>query len=235
MALPEVNRRELDALTRSFPEWAAESLDWAGLLRRYWWNGDWRAGISARRRFASLLCSAADDDRLLGAMDEIRSWGGLRPLGRRDLSAEVARSLSILDALAATDAAPPRDLCGTRIATTSKVYAMYDLRRWVIYDSRVAWALASLLHDWSRDTAGPPIGFPQPQGRNGQPFPGAPASASARQGALAFVYASWLCRAIATRIDAVCPDASGWSATHVEMVLFTVGEPKTRVPSCRPS
>ena len=233
VALPEVNRRELGALTTSFPEWAADSLDWAGLLRRYQWNGDWRAGISVRRRFASLLHSAADRDRLLGVMDEIRSWGGLRPFGR-DLSTEVARSLSILDALAATDAAPPRDLCGTRIATTSKVYAMYDLRRWVIYDSRVAWALASLLHDWTRDTAGPPIGFPQPQGRNGQPFPGAPASASARQGALAFVYASWLCQAIATRIDAVCPDAAGWSATHVEMALFTIGDPKTRSPGMPP-
>jgi hypothetical protein len=227
VALPEVNRREFEALTVSFPEWAAESLDWAGLLRRYQWNGDWRAGISARRRFASLLHSAADHDRLLGVMDEIRSCGGLRPLGR-DLSAEVARSLSILDALAATDAAPPRDLCGTRIATTSKVYAMYDLRRWVIYDSRVAWALACLLRDWSRDTPGPPISFPQPQGRNGQLFPGAPASASARQSALAFVYASWLCQAIATRIDGVCPDAAGWSATHVEMALFTIGDPKTR-------
>ena len=36
---------------------------------------------------------------------------------------------------------------------------MYDLHRWVIYDSRVAWALASLLHHWSRDTPGPPIRF----------------------------------------------------------------------------
>jgi hypothetical protein len=233
VALPAVNRRELCVLMRSFPEWAAKSVDWAGLVRGYQWNGDWRVGISARRRFASLLHSAADHDRLLAVMDEIRSWGGLRPFGR-DLSAEVARSLSILDALATSDAAPPRDLCGTRIATVSKVYAMYDLRRWVIYDSRVAWALASLLHDWSRDTAGPPIGFPQPQGRNGQPFPGVPALASARQGALAFVYASWLCQSIATRIDAVCPDPAGWSATHVEMALFTIGDPKTRVPVTMP-
>ena len=199
----------------------------AGLLRRYQWNGDWRVGISVRRRFANLVRSADDHGRLLGVMDEIRSWGGLRPFGR-DLSAEVARSLSILDALATSDAAPPTDLCGTRIAAVSKVYAMYDLRRWVIYDSRVAWALASLLDEWTGDSVGPLIGFPQPQGRNGQPFPGVPAGASARQGALAFVYASWLSQSIATHIDAVCPDPAGWSAIHVEMALFTIGDPKTR-------
>jgi hypothetical protein len=222
-----VNRDEFGALTRSFPAWAAESLDWAGLLRGYKWNGDWSDGISARRRFASLLHSAADDDHLLTVMDDIRSWGGLRPIGQH-LSGLIAGSLSLLDALATSDAAPPRDLCGARIATASKVYAMYDLRRWVIYDSRVAWALASLLQDWSRDTAGPPIRFPQPQGRSGQPFPGVPTGASPRQGALAFVYASWLCQSIATRITAVCPDPAGWSATHVEMALFTIGDPKSR-------
>jgi hypothetical protein len=227
VALPEVNRREFDALTRSFPEWAAESLDWAGLLRGYKWNGDWSAGISTRRTFASLLHSDGEHDHLLTVMDDIRSWGGLRPLGPR-LSLEIAHSLPILDALARSDAAPPRDLCGTRIATASKVYAMYDLHRWVIYDSRVAWALASLLHDWNGGAAGPSIRFPQPQGRNGRPFPGVPTLASARQGALAFVYASWLCQSIATRIAAVCPDPAGWSATHVEMALFTIGDPKTR-------
>ena len=184
-------------------------------------------GIWARRRFESRLRSASDHDHLSTVMDEIRSWGGLRPLGPR-LSGEIARSLPILDALATSEAAPPRELCGSRIATTSKVYAMYDLRRWVIYDSRVAWALASLLHRWSREAAEPPIRFPQPPGRNARPFPEVPTLASARQGALAFVYASWLCQSIATTITAVCPDPTGWSATHVEMALFTIGDPKAR-------
>jgi hypothetical protein len=98
-ALPEVNRRELGALTRTFPEWAAESLDWLGLLRGYKWNGDWRDGISARRRFASLLHSAADHDHLLTVMDEGSVLGWLAPAWTASVPG-VARSLPVLDALA---------------------------------------------------------------------------------------------------------------------------------------
>lgn len=234
VALPTLDRARFDELTAPVADWTAKTIEWSSLLQSYRWNGDWKAGLAARERLANLLGSAATRQDLTSAMSEIVAWGGLRPLGAR-LTDEVARSLGILDALATSGAAPPSNLCGERVAAVSKIYAMHDTRRWVIYDSRVAWALAALMHDCSSAASPPPVQFPQPSGRSGDPFRGVPTLSSSRQGAMAFVYASWLCQSIAQRIVGPCPDHHGWRTVHVEMALFTLGSPKTRKDKAMPS
>jgi hypothetical protein len=46
---------------------------------------------------------------------------------------------------------------GSRIATVSKVYAASDPERWVIYDSRVAAALAHLVRRYWNASGGEPL------------------------------------------------------------------------------
>jgi hypothetical protein len=73
--------------------------------------------------------------------------------------------------------------------------------------------------------------FPWPAGRSGDHHPGfpRPADNSESQSRLAFVYASWLLRQIADELagDGEPGPGDGWRLPHVEMVLFTLGDPNT--------
>jgi len=70
--------------------------------------------------------------------------------------------------------------------------------------------------------------FPQPPGRgSGGPVAGFPqvTDTAPRQGGRGFVYASWWCSDLATRLTMPCPDGATWRQTHVEMALFMIGKP----------
>jgi hypothetical protein len=143
----------------------------------------------------------------------------------------------VLDAHAESGDKPSEGIHAQRIASVSKVYAMHSPSRWVIYDSRVARGLALVaLGPFGVDRVPAPILFPQPPGRTGERTPGFPTLGTDRQGRMAFVYASWFARELASHIASRCPDPGGWDARHVEMALFmfctpsrTLGDPRASI------
>jgi hypothetical protein len=230
VALPTLNRNNFRDAANGVIAAASGLLDWCALLQCYEWNGaGWRIGLEARSAMHGQLAEAAGKDELADAAAEIVSWGGLPPLSTQGV-ARVLGSLPLLDELAMTNAAPPATLYADRIPAVSKVYAMHDLSRWVIYDSRVARGLALLVRQAYGPRCLPPaLVFPQPQGRTGLCPEGFPVLGTEKQARLGFVYASWFAQDVAAQIDLACPDPSGWDARHVEMALFMLGSPSGRI------
>lgn len=128
------------------------------------------------------------------------------------------------------DAFTPRPFAG--VASVSKVYEMHDLGSWTIYDSRVATGLALLVQSWWDHLGGDELGdllrFPCPLPRSGrEPPAGFPRLRTPPQARLGFIYASWLCKALASRLNESfgppLPDTR-WSPYHVEMVMWMLGK-----------
>lgn len=236
MALPTLNRNNFRDAASGVIAAASGLFDWSALLQCYEWNGaDWRAGLEVRSAMQGQLAEARGKDELAGAAAKIVSWGGLPPLSAEGVE-EVLRSLPLLDELAMTDAAPPATLHADRIPAVSKVYAMHELSRWVIYDSRVARGLALLVRlAYGPRRLPPALVFPQPQGRTGLRPDGFPVLGTEKQARLGFVYASWFAQDVASQIEVACPDPSGWDARQVEMALFMLGSPSSEVAQIRPN
>jgi hypothetical protein len=231
MALPAIDRETFLNFARPAVERAAACVDWTALLTAYTWGGaDWRAGLQARASMHERLVRAHSDEQRSGALAEIVAWGALPALSA-DAVRRVLASLSLLDAPEASTDAPSRDLYARRIPAVSKIYAMYSPSQWVIYDSRVARGLALLAIRFAEGATATVMRFPQPPGRTGGRPRGFPTLGSERQGRLAFTYASWFAREVASRISARCPDPDGWDARHVEMALFMLGNPAGPPPS----
>jgi hypothetical protein len=201
---------------------------WADMVEAHEWRGQgWRSAIRARHNFRRQIRDACGNERFGDVINAIACWGGVPPFAGDDVGA-LHSALRALPRLDAGEAKALDDLVGRRIASTSKLYAMSDPDRWVIYDSRVARALALLV-----SSIGPVdetrTRFPQPPGRvPGRSLSGFPllAASATRQAALAFVYASWLARGIADELNRrVIPNPADvpWTALHVELALFTAG------------
>jgi hypothetical protein len=170
------------------------------------------------------LVEAAGPENLADAVAKIVNWGSLPPLSPEAVE-RVLGSLPVLDQLAITDE-PPAALYADRIPAVSKVYAMYELSRWVIYDSRVARGLALLVSEAVGSGSLPSaLVFPQPRGRTGLRPNGFPMLGTEKQARLGFIYASWFAQDLADQIDLPCPNPAGWDVRHVEMVLFMLGRP----------
>jgi hypothetical protein len=232
VALPVVDRDTFLSVARSAAEHAAVDTDWVALLTAYEWGGsDWRAGLTARGSMHHRMITAGGNEERSRVVAEIVAWGGLVPLPAAAVR-QVLVSLAALDALAESGHAPGDEIYAHRIASVSKVYAMYSPSRWVIYDSRVARGLALLaLQVFGAGRVPAPLLLPQPVGRTGGPADGFPILGTDRQGRLAFVYASWFAHEVASQISVRCPDPDGWDARHVEMALFMFGNPmRTLVP-----
>jgi hypothetical protein len=225
MALPEIDRDNFRAVASEVIAASSGLLDWPALLQGYEWNGaDWRGGLDARAFMHRWLAEAAGEKKLADAVAAIVRWGGLPPISAEAVQ-RVLGSLPVLDELAVTNE-PLAALYADRIPAVSKVYAMYDLSQWVIYDSRVARGLALLVRQAVGSGSLPPaLVFPQPQGRTGLRPDGFPVLGTERQARLGFVYASWFAQDLAGQIDRACPDPAGWDARHIEMALFMLGRP----------
>jgi hypothetical protein len=202
---------------------------WPDLVKEHYWRGSgWRNATEARRRFQRQLSEAATPEELRRTCDAIALWGGLRPFSPQD-ARRLGEALGALEEVDAEDRTALERLVGDRIAATSKVYAMWDPDRWVIYDSRVARALALLVLSGCYEEVPHLTRFPQPPGRtSGRAVVGFPALAanSTHQAVLGFVYASWFARAIAVELDRrgiLNPAGGAWSAMFVELALFTAG------------
>jgi len=216
-------------------DWAVSSaeslwgLSWRDLVERHSWRGgNLRAALAYRRQLSAQLKRAQTLDEFSEAVTAITRWGGLPSFGADDIAA-VASTLRALDDLDEGNLDAEGRIFGRRIAAASKVYAMHDPARWIIYDSRVARALALIVVSCKGSLDPGVTRFPQPPGRIiGRGVPGFQTlgAGSSRQAALVFVYSSWLSRKIAGRLNEIGePNPAGdqWSALHVELALFTAG------------
>ena len=173
------------------------------------------------------------DAELLAAVNSIVvDWGGIRKRFSTHELPGMRASLAALGESASSETVEWANLYEGRIASVSKVYEMYDLSYWTIYDSRVSKALQCLVQGWwdvSRYDAGENLlRFPlaPAQGDAVKKLVGFPERTSPDQYKLAFVYASWLAKAIAERLEVdstVEQPGEPWYPFHVEMVMFTLG------------
>lgn len=218
---------------------------WIHHLRAYSYirgRGDWQSGIADRHRMHNSLRRSTSDIQLLTAINMIMDWGGLKRYSSGEIPAiqQSLRELGKLDA----GGADRSTILAQRIAAASKIYAIHDLEKWTIYDSRAANALARLVCAYWECIGDVSLAhllrFPQPLGKATKrvPPPCFPKGSSERQFCLAFVYASWLLRAIAHALnrDAAIAQpptvqlpggdvsSNTWKLYHVEMVLFMLGE-----------
>jgi hypothetical protein len=169
----------------------ATDVAWGEALASYNWRGDYRDGLHARRRLSLSLSASLREGNPGRAVDEITQWGGV-PLLRGEAMRRTLASLAVLDRGSGALTGSEGDVYAERIAKVSKVYAMHDPHTWLIYDSRVAWALEALR---DRVACGPPpLAFAQPPARTAPPYPGAPLIRNAREARDGFLRGSALVR-----------------------------------------
>jgi hypothetical protein len=213
------------------------SRGWAENLKsyRYKYSGgvaDFQKGINTRLDFHRELRRAltiGNSEELRSVVNRIMRWGGMKAY-EKDM-AEITNSFSILDSLERGHG-EWKKLIGSRIASTSKIYAMYAPKIWSIYDSRVGRGIQTLvsLHRGNSNSISKYLKFQSPPGRNRGPVAGFKAITSQTQAILAFLYTSWLFRAIASRLNSreiLLPEPlqnEAWSVYHIEMVFFMIGK-----------
>ena len=217
--------RNLIAQCDSLPE-KVWGMTWEELLDRYDWRGEsWRGTEKPRQTHSQVLRTAAESGRLRDAVNSITDWGQVQRFDEAEVQ-EIAGGIQSLPLLNA-GRIDPAGFYSARVASTSKVYASVDLKSWVIFDSRVARALALIINHVG--TLDPRFfRLPQPPDRgHKRRVEGFPvlSSASSKQATLAFLYSSWLCRAVADSLNAVGTSTpmGGWTVHRVEMALFTAG------------
>lgn len=224
----------MDELDRFAGFLAGRGTKWLEWFGTYSWRGaDADCGIRARFRFHRTLAAAlgpgAPAQAFPAVVGEILEWGGMQPLDDTDLEYTKKTMLLLQNPDDAAFAVDHEQVWGRRIASTSKVYAMSDPRRWTIYDSRVAAAVQVLVAAHLGDADLPPLlDFRQPPGRGG----GGPITPNQRR--RGFLRTSRVLRQATAMLDAAgvprpapaagCPDdTGGWQVYHLEMALFMLG------------
>lgn len=207
---------------------------WSRALESYTWGDDHLKALALRERFHDRLKAAlatGDESALRRAVGAILSWGGMKPLSEAHWG-EVRGTLIYLDRLPDDEEPAKTAIFGQRMASVSKLYAMLDLDRWTIYDSRVGLAWARWVKKYRQQSPGNTlegaVDWPIPPGK-GKAFkpllpPGWPLTGGNPAGARdAFLHVSWAFRDIAKRLDARVATSGGWRTVHVEMVAFMLG------------
>ncbi|OFV91137.1 MAG: hypothetical protein A3H28_06880 [Acidobacteria bacterium RIFCSPLOWO2_02_FULL_61_28] len=142
---------------------------------------------------------------------------------------DLRRSLDCLNLLARGETVEITDLCVERVASITKMYEMWDVGNWVIYDSYCArglqWLISGLWNSLAYRKHERLLKLPWPPGRIGFPVSGFPrmADTAPNQKRLGFIYGSWLCKAIAERLTALQNNAFDWKPYHIEMLAFQLG------------
>ncbi|HDH98429.1 MAG TPA: hypothetical protein ENF70_04795 [Deltaproteobacteria bacterium] len=202
---------------------------WGDTLRRYSFREyDYRRGEQVRLQFSSEISSCKETDELFDVSNKILKWGGMKPLND-DMKQGLKRSLSCLDRLSEGKEVDLKELCVERLASITKIYEMWDLDNWVIYDSFCAIGLQWMVSDYWQS-----IGYrasedllklPWPPGRSGSPLIGFPKTGDTapNQKRLGFIYGSWLCKAIAEHLNASSGQSFRWRPYHIEMIAFQIG------------
>jgi hypothetical protein len=198
-------------------------------------NADFIRGIETRLEFHRRLREANTQELVLSVVNEIMRWGGLREL-TIDFVPQLQIALNTLDAInGGHEDNWNYNLIGKRITTISKIYEMYNPRLWSIYDSRVGKGIQFFvsLYEPNLGNVSEYLRFQCPPGRNRGPINGFRQVSSPRQVILGFLYASWLFRAIASRLNddhIPLPEEVvnlqqdiNWAVYHIEMVFFMIG------------
>jgi len=201
-----------------------ENGGWEGAYHRYCFDGmNWQEGANLRNKFHRQLIEAGDVGERLKVSSEILCWGRMKPMDGA-LHDSLNRSL---DLLSNGTGESLKQICSRRIATVSKIYEMWDPTKWVIYDSYcvrgLQWLVSPYLAAHSSPATEALLRFPWPAGRKGQPMQGFVRLGTEKQARLGFLYASWLCRAIAEQLNRSGRTDHFWEAFHVEMAAFQIG------------
>ncbi len=202
---------------------------WRNTLRRHSFRGhDYQFGERTRLKFNKALSSCPGKDELFDVANKILDWGGMAPLTSH-MRQELEPSLSSLNLLSGEEAIDLRQLCVERLASITKVYEMWDLDNWVIYDSYCArglqWLISGIWNSLGYSQNESLLKLPWPPGRVGSPMTGFPRAADTapNQKRLGFIYGSWLCKAIAERLTSNDNDGFQWRPYHIEMLAFQPG------------
>jgi hypothetical protein len=202
---------------------------WANRLKRYSFREqDYRAGKEVRLQFNKAFSYCSSSRELHTVASEILEWGGMKPLNN-SMKNDLQSSLSLLTSLAKGESDNINQLCVERLASITKIYEMWDLNNWVIYDSYcvrgLQWLISncwqSMAHSQNEDL----LRLPWPPGRVGSPVSGFPRAADGapKQKRLGFIYGSWLCEGIAEYLNRVCGNDLRWRPYHIEMLAFQIG------------
>jgi hypothetical protein len=202
---------------------------WGSTLRRHSFGGhDYQWGERVRLEFNKALSSCSGNDELYDIANRILEWGGMDPLNST-MKQGLERSLSSLSLLARGETIDLSQLCVERLASITKVYEMWDLDNWVIYDSYCArglqWLISSFWNSLGHKQNENLLKLPWPPGRVGHPVAGFPRAADTapKQKRLGFVYGSWFCKAIAARLINIDNNGFHWRPYHIEMLAFQLG------------
>lgn len=208
--------------------------NWQEWFASYSWQGaDSDCGIRARFRLHRTLEAALQPGARAEAFQEvvghILEWGGMKPLDDSDLRYTLA-TLSEFRLNGDERFALDSDLVwSNRIASTSKIYAMSDPRRWTIYDSRVGLAMRALATGYKEGARLPELlDFRVPPGRGGGGY------ITPNQARRGFLRTSRVLRQTAHQLNAAgvprpaqalgcSEDTGGWQVYHLEMALFMLG------------
>jgi len=196
---------------------------WEALQRYQFQNMDYIAGQDVRMQFHELLVNAADLADLVAVSNQILRWSNMPHLNEQ---MENSLQESLIQ-LANENHGNLNQVCAKRIASISKIYEMWEPTEWIIYDSYCAkglqWLVSQIWNQNDENANAILLRFPWPPGRVGGPVNGFPRLGTENQARLGFLYASWLCRAIAEQLNNNERHDLVWRAYHIEMVAFQIG------------
>ena len=198
---------------------------WPAALEKYTYrDSNSKEGQQLRLDFYEKFRNVSNTDEWRAVASEILDWGGMDPLSIDELNAVLATTIILRD----EEGDALTQIYSNRIASASKIYEMSNPHRWIIFDSYCAKGLQHLVHlHWTEHGEVLPrfLRFPWPVGRVGKPTPGFPhlGAGPSRQSRLGFIYSSWFCRLVASRLNHLEIGNIQWSAYHIEMVAFQLG------------
>lgn len=202
---------------------------WRNLLERYNFdNMDYQKGEEIRLKFNDKIKSAQNIDEIFAVSDEILGWGRMRPLSE-NMKKQLQQSLDLVDALSGGQDVNLDNLCVERLASITKIYEMWDLDNWIIYDSFCVRGLQRFISEFWKSKGKKMneslLKLPWPPGRSGSPEEGFPklGGTPSNQGRLGLIYGSWLCKFIAEELNNSSPEPKKWRTFHIEMIAFQRG------------
>jgi hypothetical protein len=214
---------------------------WTNQLMSYSYdadNADFVRGIEIRLEFHRMLREALSqtNEQVLVVVNDIMKWGGLKSY-QINFIPQIQQALHFLDEIENGNSDNwGNNLIGKRITSISKIFEMYRPKLWAIYDSRVGKGIQLLLslHQPHCTMLSDYLRFQCPHGRNRFPIDGFRLANSPKQAILGFLYASWLFRSIAIRLNdlgIMLPEEAvnlqqdrNWYAYHIEMIFFMIGK-----------
>lgn len=208
---------------------------WEELLMSYKYDSyNFESGIKLRQEYNLLLRKAFNDENekmLFESIDQILKWGKMNSANNQ-MKEKIKKSLSELDKLSKGGLIKFENISVERIASVSKIYEMWDLDNWVIYDSYCVRGFQRIVQKFWNSVGAKKfeyqLKFPWPPGRSGCSLEGFPRAADTapKQKRLGFTYSSWFCKAISEKLNDLYPQNQlniEWKPYHLEMIAFQIG------------